>query len=347
MRPFSWLFVILMLAACSSSSSSTGAGSTSAAVGGSGSGAGGSGGQPGWVALGLDGDRVPYLAVAKKTPNTIFAGTSQGSNDQGFFRSTDGGQTWPTAAGLDVAWPTGLEVAPDEDITLADVGVAGIYRSTDGGNNWSPTSYMGTSYGIEFDPNSSTVWLSDGAEIWRSPDAGINWSKTPNTGLPTGETSVALPAFDGTTLYVAVATEGVYASSDNGDSFTAANTGLPFDASFGDVIALEADVARPGFVLAQTNGQGLYRSDDSGANWTKVEMGSQTTQYNALIIDPKSATTFYVSRYDTGVLKTTDDGATWTSIGPDTEYVISADLDPATGALYIGTLGSGVWRLAE
>ncbi|HZO17258.1 MAG TPA: hypothetical protein VFB62_28470 [Polyangiaceae bacterium] len=349
-----WLIPLSLAAVACSSAENGSAGTTSSngsgGSGGSPTGAGGSGasgGQPGWEQLGLDGDRVPYLAVAKQTPSTIFAGTSQGSTDQGFFRSTDGGQTWPQAPELDVVWPTGLEVAPDQDITLADVGVDGLCRSTNGGSNWSPTSFVGNSYGIEFDPNSSTVWLSDGAEVWRSPDGGVSWSKTPNTGLPTGQRSVEFPTFDGTTLYVAVGNQGVYASSDNGDSFTPANTGLPFAQSFGGVIALEADVTRPGFALAQTNGQGLYRTDDSGATWTKVDMGAETTKYGALLIDPTNPTTFYVSRDSTGMLKSTDDGASWMSIGPDTEDVIAVDLDPTTGALYIGTLGTGVWRLGN
>jgi photosystem II stability/assembly factor-like uncharacterized protein len=339
--------VSLSAIACSSESgSASGSSNTSGSGGGGGgSGSGGSGGgQATWTQLGLKGDRVPYLAVDRTSPSTIFVGTSQGSNDEGFFRTTDGGKTWPPAPQLKQVWPTGLAASPKQDITLADVGVDGISRSVDGGNTWTPTNFAGNSYGIWFDPNSSTVWLSDGAQIWRSADAGITWAKALNMGLPAA-VSVEFPTFDGSKLYVAVGANGVYASSDGGNTFTAANTGLPSMMSFGDVIALAADPSRPGVVLAQTSHQGLYRTDDSGANWTKVDMGTELTEFGALLIDPTNPTTFYVGRDPSGLLRSTDDGKTWTSIGPDNVYVAAVDIDPKSGAVYAGTMGDGVWRL--
>jgi photosystem II stability/assembly factor-like uncharacterized protein len=293
--------------------------------------------------LGLDGDRVPYVVVDRKSPSTVLAGTSQGSLDQGFFRSTDGGKTWPQAPGLPLDWATGLAVSPVQDVLLADPGVAGFQRSTDGGSTWTPTTFTSTSYGTLFDPTGNTVWASDGIYIWRSVDAGINWNKTMNTGLPTGMEHLDNLAFDGTTLYVGAAAHGVYASTDDGDTFTQVATGLPSTT----VLTVAAHPSRPGFVLAQLNAEGVYRTDDSGAHWSKVDTGMETTKYMALLIDPSSPTRFYVSRNDAGLLRSTDDGKTWTAIGPDSAGVWSVDVDPQSGAVYVGTLGSGVWRFGN
>ena len=355
------LAVSLVPIACSSSSDDDGPGSTSsssassggsAGSGGTGGGdtggaGGGGGAEPTWTQLGLDGDRVYFLAVLKTSPATVFAGTTQGSTDAGTFRTTDGGDTWPLTPGLEPDWPTGLAVAPMDDITLVDVGVEGIFRSIDGGATWAQTNYAGNSYGIVFDPGSANVWLADDLRVWRSVDSGLTWAVTPNTGLPTGMKSVQLPAFDGNKLYVAVGTEGVYASSDNGDSFQPANAGLPIGMDFADVIGISAHVSRPGVVFAQTNGQGLYRTDDGGGSWSHVDTGSENTKYGALLMDPSNPTTIYVSHDDTGLLRSTDDGATWTVIGPESVSVISVDIDPVSGDVYAGTLGGGVWRFGD
>ena len=347
----------LLAVACSSENTAT---SSSVGVGGSTS-AGGSGGSAGsggtagptWSQMGLEGSIVNYLAVDSQQPTTIFAGVSPGGTGAGFFRSTDGGATWPQAPGLPAnEFAHGLAASPLEDIVIANPGVQGQSRSSDGGDTWSPvTSETGSAADILFHPTQSTVaWLTDGnTGVQASSDHGVTFVSTPNTGLPLGMESIGALASDGTTLYVSAGAQGVFASSDGGNSFTAANSGLPLGEIEGVVNTLAAHPSRPGFVLAETTARGLFRSDDSGVSWTMVDLGDEASRYPALAIDPADPMTLYVSHDDTGehpggLLQSTDGGASWSAIGPDGVDVVVLDFDPDTGALFAGTLGRGVWR---
>src|SRR5262249_12118808 len=136
MRSVLLLGLLLSAVACSSTPESTASGpssssSSSSSSTGSGGAGGGGGGGASWKQLGMMGDRVYSLVIDRKTPSTILCGTTQGSVDQGFFRSTDGGMSWPQAPGLEKVWANGLAVAPMGDVILANPGVDGFFRSTD------------------------------------------------------------------------------------------------------------------------------------------------------------------------------------------------------------------------
>jgi hypothetical protein len=359
----------LGLIACSSSSgSSSSSSSTSTASGGGGSGAtggsgggassGGSGGQgaagPSWKQLGLDGSILFYLAVDSQQPSRIVVGTSPGGAGTGYYRSIDGGETWPQAPGLPTdQWAHGLGASRLEDILIVNPGVEGLLRSIDGGDTWSPTSVtLGAAADIEFHPTKpGLVWWSDGNQgVYRSTDGGVTWASTMNTGLPLGQEAIGALVSDGAKLYVAVGTQGVFVSSDDGDTFAPANTGLPTGEIQGVVNTLAANPTRPGLVLAQTTADGLFRTDDSGASWTAVDLGVEKSRYSGLAIHPEEPTTFYVGHDDLGehpggLLRSIDDGKTWSPIGPDGVDVLVIDFGPDDGSVYIGTDGRGVWRL--
>jgi photosystem II stability/assembly factor-like uncharacterized protein len=102
----------------------------------------------------------------------------------------------------------------------------------------------------------------------------------------------------------------------------------------------------PTIVYVGTNYQGLYRSADSGATWTKIDTGAGADLLNggriwALAIDPFNPTTLYAaSGYGSGgPLKSTDGGVSWRHMLPPhnataqrlgTNDVYSVAVDPYT-----------------
>jgi len=344
--------VVLYLFAGACGLGATACGSSSqAGDGGSDAGAdaSGDGAAPSWGASGLAGNVISVVAVDPKSPSTIFAGTSAASAMVGFFRSQDSGHTWsPVAGGLPAQSAQSIAISPTQNIVIASVGIA-TYRSTDGGNTWTESGNdPGALYNMLFHPSGTQVWTATAQRGLYTSTDGASWTNITSTGLPPLNTVDLGPlAHDGSKLYLGTGGQSVYVSADGGLTFTGPGAGIP--QAFADSInALAASPARPGVAFALTLNDGLYRSNDSGANWSKVTVGNSTRR-SGLIIDRRASSTFYVSLDETqggpgGLARSRDDGVTWSPFGPPGKPVSVIDESPTDGTIWAGTIGDGIWR---
>ncbi len=135
--------------------------------------------------------------------------------------------------------------------------------------------------------------------IMRSPDEGVSWEPvTPELNKDVHQV-VTCPA-DDNKVYANTA-NGVYVSSDRGNSWINRIEGLPV--RYGTAIAV--DPTDPDLMLASVQkgprggGAWLCRSDNGGASWTQLnEQLTETTD-----------------RISTGCITFTDDGTAWAVIG--------------------------------
>ena len=308
-----------------------------------------------WSQTGLDGDIVNTVAIDPKAPTRIYLSLSAGSADKGFRRSKDGGQTWTKiAGGLPDDFSGAIAVHPQLGTVLANPGVQGIWRSTDGGDSWTKSNDdPGGVNAFLFHPTKSTAWTVTSQQgVFRSIDGGASFTKTPNTGLPLNKFTLGPLAYDGTKLYLATDANGVYVSTDDGDSWTqTASSGLPDGAHGGSMLNIVATTSRPEVIFVETNAGGIFRSTDGGASFTKLDTGSNRARYGALRVDPSNATTLYVSVDETsggsgGLLESTNDGQSWSALGPSTLPVAAVDVAP-DGTVFAGTIGKGIWRFGN
>jgi hypothetical protein len=141
-------------------------------------------------------------------------------------------------------------------------------------------------------------------------------------------------------------TSGVSRSTDWGSSWRPANTGLT-DTSQLKIAAIEFSPPAPGRVFAAAGnagaGGGLLVSDDAGQSWTLRSTvpqfaGGDTPNVaglppshprstgHLLAIDPQGR--IYAATFRDGVMRSVDDGATWTTLGLAGEHLRSLALDP-------------------
>jgi photosystem II stability/assembly factor-like uncharacterized protein len=100
-------------------------------------------------------------------------------------------------------------------------------------------------------------------------------------------------------------------------------------------------------VYSGTWGDGLYRSNDKGANWTKINSGL-TGKYVNYISFGTNGTVIYVSTKDAGLFKSTNGGASFTQINNglpriNTKVIVSKTID----TLYCGTYGDGIFKSVD
>ena len=171
---------------------------------------------------------------------------------------------------------------------------------------------MAGNYTICIGTVGSGAWLSpDGGESWRRVAQGL-WSESRIFTLQLHPTEPR-------TLY-AGANDGIYRSSDGGQSFERLQS--PMNEL--DVWRIAIDPTSPDIIFAGTRPAALYRSTDGGRNWQKLPAqiaeecpNVRIPRVTALTVDPSDPRTVWAGIEVDGVLRSKDGGNSWSRISLD------------------------------
>jgi ligand-binding sensor domain-containing protein len=159
---------------------------------------------------------------------------------------------------------------------------------------------------LAVDPNNpQNIYAGDTQDgVYYSADGGLHWQQR-SAGLPTPLAVNALAFNDsGKTLYAATA-NGLYASTNAGQSWTILPH-LPID----NYTAIAFNLKTPGAIFTASLHHGLLYSSNSGLSWTSINAGlpAQVT-INALTFDSNSRDLWVATSQ--GVYFSDDNGASW------------------------------------
>ncbi|HTM24806.1 MAG TPA: hypothetical protein VL225_06415 [Vicinamibacterales bacterium] len=254
---------------------------------------------------------IGAIAVADSDPNILYVGTGSAdprgnvSNGDGVYKSTDAGKTW-THVGLEKAGLIGRIRIHPQNPDVAYVAVLG--------NIFGPNPERG---------------------VYRTTDGGKTWEQSLKISARTGAIDVSLDAKNPNTIFAAMWTTerkpwtidsgslegGIFRSTDGGTTWQKLSKGLPQGVMVGKA-GVSVSLADPKrvYVLMEAAGDqgGVYRSDDGGDTWTRVNASRTLLQrafyYTHIYADPQNADTAYA--VNTGAMKSTDGGKTWTALNP-------------------------------
>ncbi len=247
------------------------------------------------------------IAVAPSNPEIIYAGTGEGiqrpdlSIGNGIYKSNDGGKSW-THLGLREGQQIGgvaVDPANENRVFAAVLGhpygpnaERGVYRSVDGGHTWSRVLFKDDNTGAEevaIDPKDPKIIYAD---MWAARQGP--WEN----GAFKGEGS------------------GLFKSTDGGDTWRQLTNGLP---------TAKQGLGRVGFCIAASDPRrlyatvdadtlgGIYRSDDGGESWTRVQSDSRLwgrgDDFAEIKADPLNPDVLYA--LDVVTWKSKDAGKTW------------------------------------
>jgi len=248
------------------------------------------------------------VAVAASDPDVVWVGTGEvlmarsSYAGTGVFKSSDGGRSW-AHMGLDETHHIGRVIIHPQNpdmVWVAAIGhlytrnsQRGVFRTRDGGRTWQRSLFVDDRTGaIDLvmdprDPNTlyATTWQHErrpwghrafgaGCGVWKSIDGGDTWQRL-TKGLPTGD-----------------------------------------------------DVGRIGITVAPTDSrilyavldhrskeaEGVYRSDDAGASWRRVNKDRIRAGYDFCIVRvaPDNPEEVWVPGQTTW--RSIDGGVTWTQV---------------------------------
>ena len=268
---------------------------------------------------------IGAIAIAPSNPDVIYVGTGEAdmrsdiAYGNGMYKSADGGKTW-THIGLEDSYQIGkILIDPDNPniVFVAALGHAygpneqrGIFRSNDGGSTWQKILYKDADTGaidLSFGSDAKTIYAS----LWQTRRPP--WNVYPPSNGPGS---------------------GLYKSLDAGNTWEQI-TGHGFPNQSLGRIGISVAPGNPNIVYALVDAKegGLFRSEDSGANWTRVSDDRRIRQrgwyFGGITTDPKNPNVIYAC--DTTMYKSTDGGKTFLpfrgSPGGDDFHVLWIDPD--------------------
>lgn len=233
---------------------------------------------PSWSFVGLMGEYAYTIAFDPSNPQRIYAGTRDG-----LFISTDKGNSWNE---VDLGTPVGTISAisvSKEQPSLVYVGTLknnsglsyGAFRTTDSGISWVPINN-----GLTLDPSGTCNEVIDISVVPMSPN----------------------------TVFRAVFQDGIYESSNAGDTWQRSDNGMGTFA--GTIYSMSPSPLSNGTVYAASELYGIWKTSDLGQNWNCVATGPPLGQLDVIVADSFDPSIVYAGQYY-GLVMTQDAGLTW------------------------------------
>ena len=274
------------------------------------------------------------VAVATSEPNVVWLGTGEvlltrnsALPGMGVFKSTDGGGTWKNM-GLNDTHHIGRVLIDPKDASVVYVAAIGhqsspnkqrgVFKTTDGGETWERSLFIDDRTSVIdmcFDPgNRNTIY----ATSWQRGIGGQD-HHGPNSG--------------------------VHKTVDGGKTWRRLAGGLPSGDSIGR-IGIDVSASNPSVVYAlvdQGRADGLYRSDDGGNTWMKVNREPVKAQWDwcEIRVSPDNENELYNIGQRSFVSR--DGGKTFKPIGGTIVHLLPHDskvLHLDTHAMWIDPLNT-------
>ncbi len=252
---------------------------------------------------------VGAVAVCEANPDVVYIGMGEtelrGNIQQGdgVYKSLDGGKTWKHVGLEQTQAIAKIRIHPTDcnTVWVAAFGVhsmpnpdRGVFKSTNGGETWRKVLYRDDRSGaidLALDPNNPAVMYASLWEAWRK-----SW------GMSSGGPG-----------------SGLFKSTDYGETWTeiSRRPGLPQTGVYGKIgVAISPAAPWRVYAIMEHDSGGVFRSDDAGATWTRVNDERRLRQrafyYTRIYADPKNPDVVYV--LNTGFYRSRDAGKTYQPI---------------------------------
>jgi photosystem II stability/assembly factor-like uncharacterized protein len=241
---------------------------------------------------------VGAVAVCEADPDVVYIGTGETQirgnimQGDGAYKSTDGGTTWQHIGLRETQNISRIRIHPEDcdvawaaafGVHSADNSERGVFKTTDGGESWDLSLFKSAKAGatdLVLDPNNPDVLYATIWEAWRK-----SW------GMSSGGND-----------------SGLWKSSDGGDTWRdiTSRLGLEPAGPIGKmgVAVSGANSDRVWVLVEHEPGGGVFRSDDAGESWQRVnderKLRQRAFYYTRIYADPQDEDVVYALNTEIG-----------------------------------------------
>jgi photosystem II stability/assembly factor-like uncharacterized protein len=253
---------------------------------------------------------VDHIIVDPRDSKVIYVATHRHKDPGGFFKSTDGGQTWRESTELKTqALHSLTQSSKNLDLLLAGTNDA-IYRSQDSGETWermpasanSPTKVESLAIDPR-DPN--TIYAGTWYLPYKTIDGGNSWNIVKNGIIDDSDVFAIDIDHHNPDHIIASACSGIYETKNAGEQWHKVQ-GIPSQSRRTRAILQHPSV--PGLVFAGTT-EGFWRSTNGGESWMLTT--SRKLEINSIAVHPSNPQTIYIGTNNYGVMVSRDAGKTF------------------------------------
>jgi photosystem II stability/assembly factor-like uncharacterized protein len=288
------------------------------------------------------------------TPGRIFAGC-----DGGFFWTTNTGTSWTQTTDLPtMQFYAGAIDASNASKLLGGAQDNGSNFTTGSPSGWNALQIGGDGFYVAVDPTNSNVIfgeyqnMSGGLGPLRSTNGGASFFAPSGFGPDRYNWCAPFVIAPSDHNVLLAGSDRVYASTDNGQSYTPISPDLTTNNQVGNLVystisTLDIAPSNLNYLYAGTDDGQVWRTKSFGASWQKVNTGLPLRWVTRVTADPVDPEVVYVTlsgynqdEFGAHVFRSTNAGDTWTSISGNLPNVPANDLvvDPAnTSRLYLAT----------
>lgn len=255
-------------------------------------------------------------------------GSSTGSNnasDGGVFKSLNNGVNWVqkvliqgvntkrSFAGVDII-SLSMDPSDSKAIYAGSLG-NGLFYSYDGAESWQIATGLGkiSVTNIAIDPaNKCLIYVTADNKVFKSDDCSRTWDQVYfDNDLKVIMSSLVINYANSNNIFIGTSNGDIIKSSDKGASWRA------LDRLESQVDKIVVSPVNSKIIFAGTTARGVFRSLDGGDTWEKLagklEAFDGSNRFRDLVIvKSDKAIIFLATNY--GLLKSTDDGNSWSRI---------------------------------
>jgi photosystem II stability/assembly factor-like uncharacterized protein len=306
---------------------------------------------------------VDHVIVDPRNPRVLYVGAHRHKEAGGFFKSTDGGNTWKESSQLKTEAIHSLAQSDADPNVLIAGTFNGIFRSDDAGDSWKQLPTYSTPglvhvESLAIDPRTSNIIYAGTWYLpYKSTDGGQTWQSIKEGIIDDSDIfAIDIDPRDPNHI-IASACSGIYESKNGGDNWRKVQ-GIPSQSRRTRAILQHPSI--PGVVFAGTT-EGFWRSEKGGDADSWMVTTSRQLEINSIAVHPSRPDVVYIGTNNYGVMVSTDAGKSFTPINvgfsgrfanailPDRDIpnrIYASTINTATGGgfLFVSTDNGETWR---